>query len=223
MIGGLAHDFRRWVHGHAAPRLARRPGLLACEECDAVYQRRELDAGEVARCGRCGATLGRGHFLNVDGQLALALTALLVFAIASLAPLVTLELRGLHAVASLHEAVRATWQSGERLVAVLAMATAFGFPLVVIVLRLWVLVPLQRGRRAPGLVPAMRALRWVLRWSMVEVFMLGVLIAVVRSAGVTSVVPGPGIFAYAVLTLLLAAMQASGMHALWQLLEELPQ
>ena len=40
-------------------------------------------------------------------------------------------------------------------------------------------------------------MRWVLRWSMVEVFMLGVLIAVVRSAGVTNVVLGPGIFAYA--------------------------
>jgi paraquat-inducible protein A len=62
----------------------------------------------------------------------------------------------------------------------------------------------------------MRALRWVMRWSMVEVFLLGVLIAVVRGAGVTSVVLGPGIFAFGGLTLLLTAIQASGLHGLWE-------
>jgi len=99
------------------------------------------------------------------------------------------------------------------------VATAFVFPLVVIALRLAVLVPAVRGRALPGQVGAMRALRWVLRWSMVEVFMLGVLIAVVRSAGVTSVIVGPGIFAYGMLTVLLTAIQASGMHALWDQLD----
>jgi paraquat-inducible protein A len=84
------------------------------------------------------------------------------------------------------------------------------------VLYLWVLTPLLARRRAPVLVPAMRALRWVLRWSMVEVFMLGVLIAVVRSAGVTNVVLGPGIFAYGVLVVLLTAIHASGLQGLWQ-------
>ena len=84
--------------------------------------------------------------------------------------------------------------------ALLSAATAFVFPLAVILLRLWVLVPLVLGRPVPALAPAMRTLRWVLRWSMVEVFMLGVLIAVVRSAGVTNVVLGPGIFAYMALT-----------------------
>jgi len=48
------------------------------------------------------------------------------------------------------------------------------------------------------------------------VFMLGVLIAVVRSAGVTNVVLGPGIFAYTALTVLLTAIQATGLQGLWQ-------
>jgi len=102
------------------------------------------------------------------------------------------------------------------LVAALSIATAFVFPLLVIVLRLWVLVPLLLRRPVPLLAPVMRLLRWVLRWSMVEVFMLGVLIAVVRSAGVTHVVLGPGIFAYLALTVLLTAIHAAGLQGLWR-------
>ena len=199
-----------------APLVARRD-LLVCHECDAVYARRALASDDVLRCRRCGATLERGHFLAIDGQLALTFAALLVFLIGSASPIVTLELRGIRSVATLFQATQLTWQAGEHLVALLSAATAFAFPLVVILLRLWVLLPLLWGhRRAPALVPAMRALRWVMRWSMVEVFMLGVLIAVVRGAGVTSLVLGPGIFAYAGLTLLLTAIQASGLHGLWE-------
>lgn len=202
-----------------AARLAR-PGLpaaryLVCEECDAVYRARALGADALLRCRRCGATLALGHALSLDGQLALTLGALVVFLIGSLSPIVTLELKGAHSVATLLEATQLTWASGEQVIALLAAATAFVFPLLVIVLRLWVLVPLLLARPVPALAPVMRLLRWVLRWSMVEVFMLGVLIAVVRSAGVTNVVLGAGLFAYATLTVLLTAIHVAGLHGLW--------
>lgn len=202
-----------------SPALAR-TDLLVCHDCDAVYPRRPLGPSDVQRCRRCGATLGRGHFLSLDGQLALTVAALIAFVIACTTPIVTLELSGIRSAASVVEATRLTWEAGEHLVAVLSAATAVVFPMVVIALRLWVMVPLVAGRRAPALVPAMRALRWVMRWSMVEVFMLGVLIAVVRGAGVTSLVLGPGIFALAGLTLLITAIQASGLHELWEHTEE---
>jgi paraquat-inducible protein A len=188
---------------------------LVCEECDAVYPGRPVGSNDLLRCRRCGATLARGHALPLDGQLALTLGALAVFLIGSLSPIVTLELKGIHSQATLLEATRLTWEADAHLVAALSTATAFVFPLLVIVLRLWVLVPLVLGVAVPMLAPVMRLLRWVLRWSMVEVFMLGVLIAVVRSAGVTHVVLGAGIFAYMALTVLLTAIHAAGLQGLW--------
>ncbi len=195
---------------------AARPDLVACEECDAVYARHALAAGEVARCPRCGSTLGRGHWLKVDGQCALASGALLVFILGNVSDIVTLDLRGVHTPVTLYESIWATWLAGEEVVALLAGSTAFAFPLAVILLRLYVLAPLAAGRVPGGFVPAMRALRWVTRWSMVEVFMVGTLVAVVKLAGLASVIPGVGIFSYGVLTLLLAASQAAGLHGLWQ-------
>ena len=199
------------------------PELVACEECDAVYARRSLAAGEVARCPRCGSMLGRGHWLAVDGQLALAAGALVVFLLGNVSDIVTLDLGGVRSPVTLHESIQHTWQAGQHVVALLAGATAFAFPLAVILLRLYVLAPLAARRRARGFVPAMRALRWVTRWSMVEVFMFGTLVAIVKSAGLASVIPGVGIFSFAVLTVLLAAIQSAGLHPLWQRAFELPR
>jgi len=39
----------------------------------------------------------------------------------------------------------------------------------------------------------------------------------VRSAGLASVVPGPALFAYGALTLLLTSASAAGLHRLWHL------
>jgi paraquat-inducible protein A len=203
--------------------------LLVCESCDAVFQRPLLQSHDIVRCRRCGATLDRGRGLSLQGQLALTVAAAVVFAIASFSPIVTLEFRGAASVASLMDATRLTWQAGEHLVAVLSFFTAFVFPLAVIALRLGVLVSLlappvlQQPAPSPRpsasvpwvarpLVVALRALRW----GMVEVFMLGILVAVVRSAGVTDIVLGAGLFAYATLTVLLTALQATGLHALWE-------
>lgn len=198
------------------------PGLVVCAECDAVYSRRPLASHEIARCTRCGAMLGRGHRLGIDGQLALALAALIVFLIGTLSPLVTLDLRGRETVLTLPEAIASTWQTGEQSVALLALATALVFPLAVIVLRLWLLVPVALGLRPRGFVAAMLALGWVTRWSMTEVFLLGALIAIVRSAGLANVTAGIGLFSYAALALLLTAEQSTGLHALWRRASQRP-
>lgn len=207
-----------WANAPGTPRqrVATYPALVVCEDCDRVHRRADLVEGEQARCVRCGALLGRGHRLGPSSQLALALASLIVFVIGNLTDIVTLDLGGQHVTASVPQAIVATWQAGQQAVAVLAGATAFGFPLAVVLLRLWVLLPLAMGRRSAAFLPAMRALRWVSRWSMVEVFLLGSLVAIVRSAGLASVVPGAGIFAYAALMLLLTANHASGLHGLWR-------
>ena len=82
------------------PSPTPRADLQVCAECDALYPRTALASNAVARCRRCGATLGRGRWLTADGQLALSVAAALVYAIATLSPIVTLELRGVHAVAT---------------------------------------------------------------------------------------------------------------------------
>ncbi|HZE91636.1 MAG TPA: paraquat-inducible protein A [Rhizobacter sp.] len=207
------------AEGVLEPRLA----LVVCDDCSAVHERITLQRGQVARCLRCNASLGRGHVVSVQGMLAFALAALLFFIIGNLMPLVTLELRGVTSETTLAGAIRQTWNTGQPMVAILASATAVMFPLVMIVLRLYVLLPLVAGWLPRGFVPAMHMLRFVTQWSMVEVFMMGALVAIVRSTGLASVLPGMGLFAYGALTLLLTSITAAGLHTLWKLGSELQQ
>jgi len=204
--------------GADAPALlCPRPDLVVCEQCDAVHQRVPLQPGQTAHCRRCRALLGRGHRVSLPGLLALAIAGLLCFVIGNLTPLVWISVRGAPDPVTLPEALWQTWEAGQPLGAMLAGATAVVFPFLVIALRLYLLWPMSRRRVPPGFMPAMRLLRFATRWNMVEVFMLGALVAVVRAAGLASVVPGPALFAYGVLTMLLTSSSAAGLHRLWQL------
>lgn len=201
---------------HGASLIARADRVV-CYECGAVHQRLELEVGHVARCSRCHALVGRGHVMRPQGLIAFALGALLLLLIGNTAPIVTLNLRGAVSEATLAEAIAHTWRQGQPLVALLTVATAIVFPLAFTLLRLYLLLPLLAGRLPRGFVPAMRWLQFANRWSMVEVFMMGTLVAVVRSASLASALPGIGLYAYAALTVLLTSITAAGTHSLWKL------
>ncbi len=194
--------------------------LVACEHCDALYQRAELPHDSVADCPRCGATLYRGRQLDLDLQLALAIAGLIVLVIANAYPIVGIELQGSYNEAGLWGAILASYDSGVGFVAVVAAATLFFFPLLQLMLLLWVLMPLRAGQVAPGFVWAMHALRHMRPWSMVEVFMLGVLVSVVKLAGTSEVVPGVGLWGFAVLSLILTALSSFDLHEIWDRLPE---
>ncbi len=196
--------------------LTPRPDLTVCDDCDMVHARVTAEPGTDLRCTRCNALLGRGHVIHVQGLLAFAVAALLVIVIGNTAPIVTLDMRGVVSEATLPRAIAYTWQAGQPLVAILAALTALVFPLCFTLLRLYVLLPLAVGVRPAHFVPAMHALAFVTRWSMVEVFLMGTLVAVVRSAGLASVAPGAGLIAYVALTMLLTSIMAAGMHSLWK-------
>lgn len=200
----------------ASPVLLARPGLVVCDECDAVHARVRLHRGQVARCRRCHALLGRGHVVTTAGQLAVAIAALVFLLIGNLSPLVKLDLKGIRMEVTVPDAIALTWQAGQPLVAVLAAATALLFPALLILLRLYVLGHLVAGRVPAGFRLAMRALRFATYWSMVEVFLLSALVAIVRSAGISDLATDVGLYAYAALTLLLTSITASGLHSMWK-------
>jgi paraquat-inducible protein A len=57
---------------------------------------------------------------------------------------------------------------------------------------------------------------------MVEVGLLGILVAVIKLAGFVQVVPGPGIWAMAGLMVFLALIANRDIHWLWELAERAP-
>lgn len=194
--------------------------IVICEHCDAVYRRLPLARGELARCDRCQAPLYRNRPIDLDVMLALAVTGLIVLILANTYPIVTLQVQNTTREATLWGAILATYDTGVAFVALLAALTVFFFPLLQLLLYMHVLLPLRFGLRGVGFNWAMHALRAMQPWSMVEVFVLGVLVAVVKLAGMAEVTPQLGMWGFAILTVLLTLLNSFDLHQLWDIAEE---
>ncbi|MET0330931.1 MAG: paraquat-inducible protein A [Dyella sp.] len=194
--------------------------LLICEHCDTVYRRHTLARGEVAHCARCAAVIERHPWLDARSLLALALTALIVFVLANLWPIVSLRLNGDMTSSTLWGMIMTMWTDGFYVVSVLAAATLFFFPLVKMLLLGWVLLFASFGRRAPGFGEVMTVLHYVGPWTMSEVFVLGALVAVVKASAYFQVIPNVGIYAYGVLMLLITVFSGVDLRQLWDELDE---
>jgi len=188
------------------------PYLIACEHCDTVYQRCTLTSGEVARCRLCSAVLYRASPLNVDRWLALTVAAAIAFVIANSCPVIRIGFHGLHNEATLWDAAAALGQG----TALLAFSI-IGAPMLQIVLLGWVLGFARAGRRAPGFHQVMRVLVHLRPWCMIEVCLLGTLVAVIKLSSFVQVLPGAGIWAMAVLMALLGLIANRDMRWLWEL------
>jgi paraquat-inducible protein A len=71
---------------------------------------------------------------------------------------------------------------------------------------LYVLIPLRGKRQAPGQNTVYRLLTQIRRWTFVEVFMLGSLVALVRLSGYADVMTGVSLWSCGLLMLTLAAL-----------------
>lgn len=189
--------------------------LVICKYCDSVYRRTPLTAREIARCARCGAELYHYRRIDVNSMLALTVASLFAFAIANVFPIAILEAQGRSSEANLWQAIIASFSSGAAPIGALAAMTVFFFPLLQLCLFAYVLLPLQLARVPCGFVWVMHALRQMQPWAMVEVFMLGVLVAVVKLGDVATVTPLAGAWGFAGLTLLLTLLNSYDLRELW--------
>jgi paraquat-inducible protein A len=195
--------------------------LTACHECDLLQREPILPPGGVACCPRCNAVLFRDIPDSIDRGLAYTLGAAILLIVANIFPIVGLEVQGnLHAT-SLYGAVETIWQNDMAGVAALVFVTTILIPVVEIFLMLYVLLPLKFGRLPGELASILRILQSVRPWSMTQVFILGVLVALVKLAHLAHVVPGVALWAFGGLILLLTAAGSTfNMHEMWNLVTE---
>jgi len=180
--------------------------LMACEECDALYHRISLNVRSAAYCTRCGAQLYRSRSFHVDTVLALTLGSVVVFLMANAFPIVTLEAEGTRTGSTLFGAIVMLYREGMPIVSGLVLMTTILFPLVELVALLYLLIPLRRGRCPAQFHLFTRVVQTIRPWGMIEVFMLGVLVSLVKLSDLGNIVPGVALWAFGALTVMLAAI-----------------
>lgn len=198
-------------------------GMMACPVCDCLHCIVAVPARARAMCSRCGTQLYRPMPLSLDHSAALYLAALLLFVIANTFPFIALQYGDRIEQSRLISGGFALQQAGMGEVGLLVFLTSVLFPFLTILGMLYLLLPLRFGRRPPWVSTVWRFVRTLSPWSLIGVFMLGVLVSVVKLQDMATIVPGVAVYAFIGLLVVATAAAASfDPAAIWPRIGPIP-
>jgi len=190
--------------------------IVACPDCDLLQRIPMLTSGGTVSCLRCGHTLASSKPDSLDRTLALTVAALIVLIIANVMPLMGLSAVGRQASTTIVGGVLKLWQQGHQIAAVLVAFCTVVAPTVHIGFTLTVLLALRQTSAPIWVGTLLRMAEFNQPWAMLEVMMLGILVALIKIADLATVIPGIGMFAVGALIVLIAAMTVSfDKHEVW--------
>jgi paraquat-inducible protein A len=179
---------------------------VACPGCDLLQRIPPLPPGGKARCPRCGETLASRPAGSLDRPLALTLAAAIVLIVANTQPMMGLSAVGRQASTTILGGAYEMWVQGRELTAMVVAFCVVIAPAGYLACMLAILLAARRPPAPPWVGGLLRWADFMKPWSMLEVMMLGVLVALVKIAELATVTPGVGMYATGLLVLLLPAI-----------------
>jgi len=197
------------MDGHVYNQPVADPALIACPHCDLVQRLPHLAPGASARCPRCDRELWRRREDSLNRTLALTVAAAVLYVVANSVPMLGLTVVGRQAATTVLGGALHLWNNGPRIIAVLMLFTAIIAPALQIGFMLGIVLGALRERPPRWVASLLRHHPATRTWSMIEVMMLGVLVALIKIADYATVIPGMALFVLWVLVFLLAGIQAN--------------
>ncbi|NEV64825.1 paraquat-inducible protein A [Thiorhodococcus minor] len=183
--------------------------LTECLECGLLQRNPVLPPSGTAECARCGGVLHRDRPDSLNRTLALTLAGIVLFIVANSFPFLTFEMQGQLTESTLMTGVIDLYQAGNWFISGVVLFTSVLAPGIQLALLLLVLIPLRLGQMPAWLPRVFRLVRTLTPWGMMDVFMLGILVSVVKLSEMATIIPGTSLFAFGVLILVLAAAQSA--------------
>jgi paraquat-inducible protein A len=189
------------------------PGAIGCDTCGLVA--RPVGGG---RCRRCFATLHRRKPNSVARTWALLLAAAVLYIPANTFPVLTVLQLGAGQPSTILGGAQELLEAGLWPLAALVFFASVVVPMLKLLGLGLLLISVQRGwlARLRDRTVLYRVVRWIGRWSMIDVFMESILIALVQFGGLATIDPGPGaLFFAAVVILTMLAAESFDPRLMW--------
>ncbi len=191
--------------------------LVACHECDMLFHRDDIPPGARADCTRCGGELYRNIPKSLDRSLALYISTLIFMIIANFYPFITMQTSGIEATSLVFSGGLQLYEFGMEELGMVVFLTSILFPFICVTGVIYLLVPARFGHLPPLFGPVYRAVRVFETWSLLSVFMLGTLIAIVKLQSLATVNPGLGMVGFVLMLISYSAARANfDPEVLWQ-------
>jgi len=193
--------------------------LVACHECDLLMRKPPLANGERAECPRCGYELYTHRYQVVRRSLALTITALLFYVPANFLPIMQLNLYGTTTHDTVWSGVLGLYKGGMQGVALVVFLCSMGVPLLKLLCQLAVLLSIRWDiGRSYGLV-LYRIYHHLRDWGMLEVYLMGILVAIVKLRDMADLSVGLGLGCFIGLLLVQVWLEVTmSPHQIWETL-----
>jgi len=181
----------------------------ACIHCDLPLAIGELRGGQRALCPRCGHLITACGHDALQRALAFAAAAIVLLVLSNAFPFLSLKANGLKSVMTIPATAAELHRDGYTTLAILVLGVIVAIPGAILAVVMALVIPLLQRRNAPWLVPAGRLLFQLSPWSMVEVFVIGVIVSLVKIHHMATVVIGLSFWSYVGFSLCFAATLAN--------------
>jgi paraquat-inducible protein A len=194
------------------------PAAVLCPACGLAHFFEPLRAGTVAKCSRCGATLARRAPHHLHMTAAFSLAALILYVPANLLPILQLDMYGAVTHNTVWEGCRLLYKDGDYVVAGIVFLASILIPLLKM-LGLFCLASFKwlgfSGLKKPRFW-IYRVIDNIGRWAMLDVFVLAMLVSLVKLQKLATIVPGPGLLAFAlVVVMTILASESFDARSIW--------
>lgn len=197
--------------------IAYQQPLCGCECCGAIQLK------QAAHCQRCGHPVHsrRPHHLSIT--MALLLAACIMYIPANLFPIMDTTFLGQTQSSTIVGGIIQLWRGGSYPIAVVILIASVFVPLAKVIVLAWLCWQHQshHALTAQQKQRFYQVTEFVGRWSMIDIFVVSVLTALVQQGNIMNVIPGPAILSFAaVVVLTMLAAMAFDPRQLW---DALPQ
>lgn len=178
------------------PETAAAHGLALCHVCGI--------ASPVAEehCPRCRGALHLRLRDSIQRTWAFTIAALLLYLPANLLPVLRMESFWGDQQNTIMGGVIQFWQEADYPVAIIIFVASVMIPVLKIIAIVSLCLATRSGRRPRAMTRLYRVTEFVGRWSMVDVFVVAILVAVVQLGTTISIHPGPGALSFAAVVVL---------------------
>lgn len=195
---------------------------LACPECDLLLQTQIFIIGDKAHCPRCHYLLNRPRVDSVRRTFVLSLTGLFLLLPANFLPIVGVKILGNSHDGTLLSGVLTLFDEGMWAVSIVVFLSSILFPMLSIILSLLISGHLYFNRANRYLSLWLRTLKHIEEWAMLEVYLLGIIVACVKLASMAELKFGLGLIAFVLLLFVTVTLTSFFDSALfWREIEKL--
>ena len=195
---------------------ARSAGLISCHSCHLLCQRGKRSADQA--CPRCGASLHDRKPSSISRTWALVLAAVIFYIPANVLPITTVISLGKAQSDTIMSGVIYFLHTGMWPIALVIFLASIFIPLMKLLVLIFLLISVQRKStwRQQDRTRLYRFVEVIGRWSMVDIFVVTILVALVHLGGLATIHAGPGaIFFGAVVVITIIAARSFDPRLIW--------